>query len=95
MFRIPTLPLNYKLPLIIVGFSLMVAAALQTAVYMAYRERTLAGIENEFLAITTARRDSLHEWIDTISKKLVIEAASPATANAILEIVRPEQPSTR
>ena len=86
MVKRPTLQLKFKIPLIIVGFSLMVGAALQIAIYMTYRERTLAGIESEFLAVTTSRRDDLHEWIETISKKLLVEAASPATASAIREI---------
>ncbi|NKB16846.1 MAG: hypothetical protein HC774_08340 [Sphingomonadales bacterium] len=86
MIKFPTIQLKYKLPLIIVGFSLMVGVALQIAVYQAYRDKTLETLNAEFQGTANSRHDSLDAWISQISGEILIEAASPATADAILEL---------
>ncbi|MFM2391288.1 MAG: hypothetical protein RLZZ437_2843, partial [Pseudomonadota bacterium] len=86
MWKIGSISLKYKLPLIIVGFSLISSVILQFAVYQAYKERSIAGIESEFNSVATARREMMLEWFDTLSTEVRLQASAPGTIDAVVEL---------
>lgn len=86
MLDLLTMPLKYKLPTMIVGFCLLVAATLQTVSYLDLR-RTLVEAETDHLSSVARRRhDLLHMWLDGAAQDTLMIAESPATADAIVRL---------
>lgn len=86
MLKTPTIQLKHKIPLIIVGFSLMVGAILQVAVYQAYKERTIAAIEEEFNTVASLRHELVQTWLESLTTQIRLQASAPGTIDAIVEL---------
>jgi methyl-accepting chemotaxis protein len=83
MTLLRTIPLKIKLPLIVVGLSLMAALAVQVANTVAFKAAILQSIDDELKATTEARRGAVLDWFAVRETALVSLAASPATQDAL------------
>lgn len=83
MPRLPTLPLKYKLPVVIVGFCLAVATVLQVYVFLEQRNQVRAWAELQFRSAAQQRHDNLHHWVDQIRTDVRTLAVNPTTRDAI------------
>ncbi len=84
MPKLPAFPLRYKLPAIIVGFSLSVAIILQVYVYLSQRQQVLDWAEGQFRDLTVNR----HRELGRLARServtnLKVLAANPTTRDAI------------
>ncbi len=83
MPRFPTLSLKYKLPAIIVGFCLVVAAVLQAYVFHEQSKLALEWAKQQFHSATLQRHDRIHEWLDQMTDDVHALAVNPNTRSAI------------
>lgn len=83
MPKLPAFPLRYKLPAIVVGFSLSVAIILQVFVFVSQRQQVLARAEAQFQTSTENRHRALVQWIDQRVASLKVLAANPTTRDAV------------
>lgn len=86
MLTIPTFSLKYKLPALIVGFSLLVAAVLQTASYLEQRATAFSRAEESFHVAAQARKGALDAWVKRVTEDVLLTARTPSTADAIVRL---------
>jgi methyl-accepting chemotaxis protein len=86
MPKLPAIPLRYKLPAIVVGFSLSVAIILQVYVYLAQRQQVLDWAETQFTRLTMDRHYELDHWLEERLTNVRVLAANPTTREAIERI---------
>jgi methyl-accepting chemotaxis protein len=81
--RLRSLELKHKLPMMIVGLSLAVAALLMTFVYLDMRNSALADARIEMDMAVQQRADALNSWIDRMSQDMEISRTSPVVTYAM------------
>ncbi|MCA3558469.1 MAG: hypothetical protein IOC71_09585, partial [Rhodobacter sp.] len=82
MFR-TTVPLKYKLPVLLVGFSLVVAMILQAISYVEFRRSSLEAARIQFADSLHAKEHEVTSWLSTAQTEALLVAASPTTAEAL------------
>ncbi|AHD11642.1 methyl-accepting chemotaxis protein [Phaeobacter gallaeciensis] len=80
---IPNLRLAYKLPLFIVGFSVLVTAIFVTISSLAFQRNAIAHAEEQFHAMTEDRSMALKALVEGIRADASTLAAIPSTATAL------------
>ncbi|UWR58834.1 methyl-accepting chemotaxis protein [Phaeobacter inhibens] len=80
---IPNLRLAYKLPLFIVGFSVLVTAIFVTISSLAFQRNAIAHAEEQFHAMTEDRSMALRALVEGIRADASTLAAIPSTATAL------------
>ena len=78
-----TLPLKYKLPVLLVGFSLAVALTLQAISYFDFRRSSLEAARIQFSDSIHAKEAAVTTWLATAQTEALLVAASPTTAEAL------------
>jgi methyl-accepting chemotaxis protein len=78
-----TLPLKYKLPILLVGFSLAVAIMLQVISYLELRRTSLDAAKAKFANSIEAKELAISDWFDSGEALVLMIAASPTTVDAL------------
>ncbi|MDT8856019.1 methyl-accepting chemotaxis protein [Paracoccaceae bacterium Fryx2] len=86
MLKLRTMPLKFKLPAMIVGFCLVIAAALQAISFHDLWKRELAAARAQIDVTAQQRHAALQQRVDSLTQDALLVAASPATADAILRL---------
>lgn len=86
MLKMLTMPLRFKLPLMIVGFCLVVSAVQQAAIYRELHQGAVADETEKLAMLADERRDALGMWFDRVEQDTLMLAASPATLDAIVRL---------
>ena len=86
MFNLRTVPLNYRLPALMVGFALLVAGVLQTYAFLEQRSFALNAAHEAFQSEALQRQDNLQGWLAEMEQGLTLLATSPTTRRGILDL---------
>ena len=78
-----TLPLKFKLPVLLVGFSLAVALTLQAISYAEFRRSSLEAARIQFSDSIRAKEAAVTGWLAAAQTEALLIAGSPATAEAL------------
>lgn len=78
-----TFPLKYKLPVLLVGFSLIVAMILQAISYVEFRRSSLEAARIQFSDSIRAKETEVTGWLAAAQTEALLVAASPTTAEAL------------
>jgi methyl-accepting chemotaxis protein len=78
-----TLPLKFKLPVLLVGFSLAVALTLQAISYVEFRRSSLEAARIQFSDSIHAKEAAVTGWLAAAQTEALIVAASPTTVEAL------------
>ena len=81
-----TLPLKFKLPVLLVGFSLAVALTLQAISYVEFRRSSLEAARIQFSDSIQAREAAVTGWLAAAQTEALLVAASPTTAEALTRL---------
>lgn len=85
MPRLNSIPLSRKLPIFIVGFSILLAAGLISASLFALQKYAFSAVENQMFSTISDRRYSVRQMLKGVEADLVSLSVSPATANALMD----------
>ena len=81
-----TLPLKFKLPVLLVGFSLAVALTLQMISYLEFRRSSLEAARIQFGDSIRAKEAAVTGWLSAAQTEALIIAKSPTTAEALTRL---------
>jgi methyl-accepting chemotaxis protein len=81
-----TLPLKFKLPVLLVGFSLAVALTLQAISYVEFSRSSLEAARIQFGDSIRAKEAAVTSWLGTAQTEALLLAASPTTAAALTRL---------
>ncbi len=85
MPRLNSIPLSKKLPIFIVGFSVLLAAGLITASLFALQKYAFSAVENQMFSMIADRRFAVRQMLKGVEADLESLAVSPATSNALVD----------
>jgi methyl-accepting chemotaxis protein len=85
MPRLNSIPLSRKLPIFIVGFSILLAAGLISASLFALQKYAFTAVENQMFSMITDRRFAVRQMLKGVEADLESLAVSSATANALVD----------
>ncbi|MBO6897588.1 MAG: HAMP domain-containing protein [Shimia sp.] len=85
MPRLNSIPLSRKLPIFIVGFSILLAAGLISASLLALQKYAFTAVENQMFSMISDRRFAVRQMLKGVEADLESLAVSSATANALAD----------
>ncbi len=85
MPRFNSIPLSRKLPISIVGFSILLAAGLISASLFALQKYAFTAVENQMFSTIADRRFAVRQMLKGVEADLETLAVSSATANALVD----------
>ncbi len=85
MPRFNSIPLSRKLPIFIVGFSILLAAGLISASLFALQKYAFTAVENQMFSTIADRRFAVRQMLKGVEADLETLAVSSATANALVD----------
>lgn len=85
MLRLNSIPLSRKLPIFIVGFSILLAAGLISASLFALQKYAFSAVENQMFSTISDRRFAVRQMLKGVEADLESLAVSSATANALVD----------
>jgi methyl-accepting chemotaxis protein len=85
MQRLNSIPLSKKLPIFIVGFSVLLAAGLITVSLFALQKYAFSAVENQMFSMISDRRFAVRQMLKGVEADLESLAVSSATANALID----------
>jgi len=85
MPRLNSIPLSRKLPIFIVGFSILLAAGLISASLFALQKYAFTAVENQMFSTIADRRFAVRQMLKGVEADLESLAVSSATANALVD----------
>jgi methyl-accepting chemotaxis protein len=81
-----TVPLKFKLPVLLVGFSLAVALILQAISYVEFRRSSLEAARIQFGDSIRAKEAAVTTWLGSAQTEARLIAASPTAAEALTRL---------
>lgn len=85
MPRLTSIPLSRKLPIFIVGFSILLAAGLISVSLFALQKYAFSAVENQMFSMISDRRYAVLQMLEGVEADLESLAVSSATTNALVD----------
>ena len=81
-----SLPIRLKIPLALVGLSLLMAVLVLSMAYFTVRDQALQDAKEEVVRIANAEKDAITRWFDDIGADAVGLAANPTVSKSLQQL---------
>ncbi len=83
MVNLKSVQLSKKLPLFIVGFSILIGATLIVVSLLSFQGQAFRNVQQQMSSMVADRRAAVQQLMNSIQSDLLTLGASPATGNAL------------
>lgn len=85
MLHVGSMKLSTKLPIFMVGFSILIGAGLISASLISFQKSAVSSVRNQMSSMVADRRAAIQNLMDGVRSDLLSLAASPSASDALVE----------